>query len=74
VHSCRDEPGTGGASIVGQQHPGNHDRQPKGDPAVHNRLQHRNRGLHRAGQGYFGGSCFLASGIPTLKSLAFIVL
>ena len=74
LHACRDEPGAGGASIVGQQHPGDHNRQPKGDPAVQDRLQDGNRRLHRAGQRHFGLGGSLAFGIPALKSLAFIVL
>ena len=45
-----------------------------GDPAVHDRLQHADRRLHRAGQRQFGVRCFLAIRIRVLKSLAFIVL
>ncbi len=73
-HSRRDEPGTGSASIVGQQHPGDHDCQANSDSGVHDRLQDGNRRLHRAGQRHLGGDGPLAFGIPTLKPLAFIVL
>jgi hypothetical protein len=74
LYSSRGKPSTGGPSIVGQKHSGYDDRQPEGDPAVHHRLQHGNRRLHRAGQGHFGIVCFLAIGVGTLKSLAFVML
>ena len=72
--SCREEPGTGGASVVGQKHPGDHNRQAKGNATVHDGLQHRDRLLHRAGQGHFGLAGLLPLGIRTLKSLPPVVL
>ena len=42
--------------------------------AIHDRLQHGDRCLHRAGQRHLGVGCFLAFGIRTIKSLAFVVL
>jgi len=73
-YSCGDEPGAGGASIVGQEHPGDDDRQAESDPAVHDRLQGQDHRLHNAGQRHAGRSGLPAIGIGALQSPAFVVL
>ena len=54
LHSGGDEPGTGGAAVVGQQHAGDDDGQPKGDPRVQAGLQRGDGSEHVTGERHFG--------------------
>ena len=62
LHSGGDEPGTGGAAIVGQQHAADDDGQPKGDPRVQAGLQRGDGSEHVTGEGHFGLLGFLRLG------------
>ena len=62
LHSGGDEPGTGGAAIVGQQHAADDDGQPKGDPRVQAGLQRGDGSEHVTGERHFGLLGFLRLG------------
>jgi hypothetical protein len=74
LHSCSDEPRTGGAAIVGQQHPGDKDRKSKRNTSIQDRLQHQDHRLHCTDKRDSGLGGFLAFGIGMLESLTLIRL
>ena len=74
LHSGGGEPGTGGAAVGGEEHAGDDDAQPKGDPRVQAGLQRGDGSEHVTGERHFGLLGFFAFGVLALESLALIVL
>ena len=62
------EPRTGGASVVGEQHPGDDDRQSKGDAWIEHGLQRVDGGLQGSGQRHAWPSRLAASRIAACES------
>ena len=54
LDSGSDEPGTGGSSVVGEEHAGDDDGQAKGDPPVQAGLQLRDGVVQGSGERHFG--------------------